>query len=291
MTTPEILIVGGTGKIGGELLSLLINSKTNCRVIVRPNSKAILPNSEFIEKVIADLENPASLDAAFEGIKQVFLLTRDQKKQGELESNFINLAKSNGVEKIVKSSAFAAGLEPPVGYGLTHCISEQSLINSGLKWVILRPYMFMQNFIELSDLIISRGVVPLPMGNAKIGLIDARDVSLVAHAILHTEKFDNKTYVLTGPESISLSESARTLSEITGKPLKYRSPPFWLAGLMMRIQGTSSWDVAMRKGLFKMIKAGGEEEITNHVEKITNTKPRNLEVFVRDHLNSFQSAE
>jgi uncharacterized protein YbjT (DUF2867 family) len=291
MTNPETLIVGGTGKIGGELLSLLISSKTYSRVIVRPNSKAVLPNSEFIQKVSADLESPSSLDVALKGIKQVFLLTRDQEKQGELESNLINIAKNSGVEKIVKSSAFAAGLEPPVGYGLTHCRSEETLINSGLNWVILRPYMFMQNFIELSDLIISRGLMPLPMGNAKIALIDARDVSLVAHAVLHTTKFDNKTYVLTGPDSISLSESAKIISEISGKPLKYRSPPFWLAGLMMRMQGTSSWDVAMRKGLFKMIKAGGEEEITDHVEKITNIKPRNLEVFIRDHLNSFRAAE
>jgi uncharacterized protein YbjT (DUF2867 family) len=285
---PNILIVGGTGKIGTELLSLLTKHHVSIRVLLRPKSKSQLSDSSEFEIVYGDLGDSESIRVALKGISQVFLLTRDQPRQGELESKLIDLAISAGVKKIVKSSAFAAGLNPPVGYGLTHTVSEQKLISSGLNWVILRPYMFMQNFLELADLIKSRGVIPLPMGKAKIGLIDARDVALVAKTILIDEEHVNRIYELTGPENLNLLESAEILSNLLGRTIHYRSPPLWFAGLMMRMQGISSWDIRMRKQLFRMIREGGEDKVTDNVEKISGEKPRSLETFFREHQNTFQ---
>jgi uncharacterized protein YbjT (DUF2867 family) len=285
---PDILIVGGTGKIGTELLSLLTEHHASIRVLLRPNSKSQLSDSSNFEIVYGDLNDSESIRVALKGISQVFLLTRDQPQQGELESDLIGLAIRAGVKKIVKSSAFAAGLNPPVGYGLTHTVSEQKLMSSGLNWVILRPYMFMQNFLELADLIKSRGIIPLPMGKTKIGLIDARDVALVAKTILIDEEHENRVYELTGPESLNLAESAEILSNLLGRTIDYRSPPLWLAGLMMRMQGVSSWDVRMRKQLFRMIHEGGEDKVTDNVEKISGEKPRSLETFFREHQNTFQ---
>jgi uncharacterized protein YbjT (DUF2867 family) len=280
--------VGGTGKIGTELLSLLTEHHASIRVLLRPNSKSQLSDSSNFEIVYGDLNDSESIRVALKGISQVFLLTRDQPQQGDLESDLIDLAIRAGVKKIVKSSAFAAGLNPPVGYGLTHTVSEQKLMSSGLNWVILRPYMFMQNFLELADLIKSRGIIPLPMGKTKIGLIDARDVALVAKTILIDEEHENRVYELTGPESLNLAESAEILSNLLGRTIHYRSPPLWLAGLMMRMQGVSSWDVRMRKQLFRMIHEGGEDKVTDNVEKISGEKPRSLETFFREHQNTFQ---
>ncbi|MBT7952710.1 MAG: SDR family oxidoreductase [Gammaproteobacteria bacterium] len=285
---PNILIVGGTGKIGTELLSLLAKHHASIRVLRRPNSKSQFSNPGDFEIVYGDLDDSESIRVALKGISQVFLLTRDQPQQGELESKLIDLAISAGVKKIVKSSAFAAGLNPPVGYGLTHTVSEQKLMTSGLNWVILRPYMFMQNFLELADLIKSRGIIPLPMGKTKIGLIDARDVALVAKTILVGEEHENRIYELTGPESLSLAEAAEILSNLLGRTIHYRSPPLWLAGLMMRMQDVSSWDVRMRKQLFRMIHEGGEDKVTGDVEKISGQKPRTLEMFFREYQNTFQ---
>jgi len=266
----------------------LANAGINFRVLVRHKSTAQLPDYKNMETVYGDLDEAENIEIALRDIKQVFLLTRDQARQGELEGKLIELAKQAGVERIVKSSAFAAGLQPPVAYGITHAVSEQKLMASGLKWVILRPYMFMQNFLELSDLIMSRGLMPLPMGKAKIGLIDAKDVALVAKTVLTEESHENNIYELTGPDVLSLAECAEIFSRVLGRSIRYRSPPYWLAGLMMRMQGVSAWDVAMRKKLFRMIGEGGEARTTDDVESITGNKPRSLESFIREHQNVFQ---
>ncbi|MFT5132663.1 MAG: hypothetical protein ACI9SC_001130 [Gammaproteobacteria bacterium] len=288
MSKAEILIVGGTGKIGSELISLMTDEGTSLRVLVRQESIGKLHKNENLEVVYGDLSELNKLEIALSDIKQVFLLTRDQVHQGELESNLIEQAKTAGVEKIVKSSAFAAGLEPPVGYGITHAKSEKVLMASGLEWAILRPYMFMQNLLELSALIKSPGLMPLPLGKAGIGLIDARDVALVAKTVLSEKTHQNKIYELTGPHVLNMADCANIISEILGRSVRYRSPPYWFAGLIMRLQGASAWDIGMRKQLFKMIREGGEAKVTADFEEITGQKPRSIEDFIRDHRMVFQ---
>lgn len=288
MTKPDILIIGGTGKIGAELVSVLIKTGIHFRILVRHNSTGHLPQYNNCEIVRGDLTESENLKIALSDIKRVFLLSRDQPRLGELEGNLIELARTAGVMKIVKSSAFAAGLQPPVGYGVSHAESEQKLMTCGLQWVILRPYMFMQNLLELSDLIMSRSLMPLPLAKAKIGLIDARDVALVAKTVLTEDVYNNKLYELTGPDALSMNDCAEILSEVLGRSIRYRSPPYWFAALIMRMQGVSVWDIAMRKQLFKMIRDGGETKITNDVENITGQKPRSFEIFLRENQNVFK---
>ncbi len=288
MNQHDILIVGGTGRIGSELVSLLINAGICFRILVRQQSAAQLPQHENCEIVHGDLTESSSLEVALSGIRRVFLLSRDQTRQGELESHFIELAERAGVEKMLKISAFAAGLQPPAGYGIGHAMAEKALMASGLAWTILRPYMFMQNFLDLAELIKSRHLVPLPMGKAGIALIDARDVALVAKTLLSEEGHENTVYNLSGPAALQMSDCADILTGILGYAVRYRSPPVWLTGLIMRMQGVSAWDVNMRKQLFQMIREGGEAGISNHVERITGCQPRSFEKFVREYQQVFQ---
>ena len=288
MNKPKLLIIGASGKIGSELVSLLNGKETPLRVLVRSESSAQLFENTNVEIAQGDLSDEASLQSALTDILTIFLLTRDHPQQAKLESDLIELAAGKGVKKIVKSSAYAAGLEPPVGYGIPHAAIEQKLISSGLQWTILRPYMFMQNLLELAALIKTRGVMPLPMGKAKISLIDARDVALVASKVLLEEEHNQCIYELTGPESLTMSECAETLSTILERSVVYRAPPYWVAGLMMRLEGVSGWDISMRKQLFRMIREGGEAKITNDVQRVTGQKPRSFATFVQDHKNLFE---
>lgn len=282
------MIIGGTGRVGSELISLLTEAGISLRVLVRQTSSSKVRESDKVTFVHGDLANTNKLELALAGIRQVFLLSRDQASQAELEGNLITLAKKTGVKKIVKSSAFAAGLQPPVGYGITHADSERQLMDSGLDWIILRPYMFMQNFLDLAVLVRSRSLLPMPLGKAKIGLIDARDVALTAKSVLTEAGHENLIYELTGPDILTIADCTDIMSTLLGRHIHYRSPPYWLAGLMMRVQGVSAWDVLMRKQLFKMIRENGEARITPDFEDLVGHKPRSLDVFIRDYQHYFQ---
>ncbi len=284
----DTLIIGGTGQVGRELISLLTTRGTPVRALIRNPQQNKLVESAHLQLVRGDLADKSSLGDALKDIRRVFLLTRDQPQQGQIESDFIKLAEKAGVSKIVKSSAFAAALEPPPGYGIGHAESEKTLMQSDLDWTIIRPFVFMQNTLELADLVSKRSILPLPMGEARIALIDARDVALAASTVLLNSGHENRSYHLTGPESLSFKECAEILSALLKRKISYRSPPFWFAGFMMKLQGVSAWDISMRKQLFKMVREGGEANTSPHFEEITQTKPRSITTFFEDHLDSFR---
>ncbi len=288
--TETILIVGGTGTVGRELLKVLSSRNITPRVLLRPGSNLPAAVEKRVEIVRGDLSDTESLRSALEGVEQVFLLSRDQAQQAELEQNLIEQAEELSVRRIIKSSAFAAGLNPPVGYGVNHARVEERLMNSRLQWVIQRPFVFMQNFLDVAELVNNKGILPLPFGQARIALVDARDVALAAGTLLLEPQINGKIFELTGPESLGIAECTLTLSEVLQKKITYRSPPFWFAGLMMRMQGVSSWDVRMRKQLFKMVRDGGEANTTGDFESICKTKPRDFRTFAMDYATDFLRA-
>ena len=68
---PNIVIVGGTGKIGTELLSLLTKHHVSIRALLRPNSKSQLSDSSNFEIVYGDLDDSESIRVALKGRIQV----------------------------------------------------------------------------------------------------------------------------------------------------------------------------------------------------------------------------
>ena len=87
-----ILVTGGTGAIGSELLRLLSQAGIPARALVRnPNKAQKLPG---ITWVVGDLARPETLKTAFEGAEKVFLLTHYYEDMVELQHNAIVAARA-----------------------------------------------------------------------------------------------------------------------------------------------------------------------------------------------------
>ncbi|MEM8497108.1 MAG: NmrA family NAD(P)-binding protein [Pseudomonadota bacterium] len=283
MNRGHVLVVGATGTVGYELLLQLRSHEFPCSAMLR-RSNAELP--EGVRPVYADLTCPSSLRTALQGVDLVFLLSGDSPDQVKQECAVIDAAKMCGVRGIVKSSAFAAGLDPPLAYGANHAHVEQYLKNSGLEWAILRPTMFMQNFLELSAAISQRGLLPLPFGNAKVSLIDARDVALAASTLFRQNGPWQRTYEINGPEAINMEAAAHELSKTTGRSVRYLSPPFWVIALIMQAQGIRRWDIRMRKQLFTMIRSGGESNCSSDFQELTGQMPGSFAEFTQRYFRT-----
>ncbi|MBI2969386.1 MAG: NmrA family NAD(P)-binding protein [Gammaproteobacteria bacterium] len=287
MSAPRILIVGATGRIGRVLLRLLREDGIGVRVLVRTTEGRRDLSAAGVEAVIGDLRDGPALQRVLAGIENVFVVTRDCPEQADLEAKLFGAAATAGVEHIVKVSAFAAGLHPPVGYGVQHARSELALKDSGVHWTVLRPYMFMQNFLEMADLIARRGLIVFPGAAGRVSFIDARDVAAVARKVLGSPAYFGQIYELTGPEALGFVDCAAVFTSMLKRRVRYLSVPDLLSGLLMRAAGISRWDVRMRKELFRMLRADGEAGLTRAVQEITSAAPRSFSAFVKDHLHVF----
>ena len=101
-----ILVTGGTGAIGGEVVRLLSRAGTPSRALIRnPNQRQEFPG---INWVTADLDKPATLPSAFAGCTTLFLLSGNGENAADLQHNALSAARQAGIAQVVKLSAFGA---------------------------------------------------------------------------------------------------------------------------------------------------------------------------------------
>ena len=132
-----ILVTGGTGLIGGEILRRLSQAGKPVRALARNMKKAQpMPGVTWVD---GDLSKPETLPEAFEGARTVSLLTHYLEDMVELQLNAISAARAAGVSHVVKSSAFAASDHSKAPIGRWHYQVEKELEASGMAWTHLRP--------------------------------------------------------------------------------------------------------------------------------------------------------
>jgi dihydroflavonol-4-reductase len=166
-----ILVTGGTGFLGSELLKQLTDKGLAVRALKRKNAviPSILKDVDLIDWVVGDINEPATLEDAFIGITKVFhcaafvsLNSKDKKQLFHVNiegtSNIVNLCIENNCRLLHVSSVAALG-EAKKGnqisekdfweydakahaYGLSKYESEMEVwrgVTEGLDAVIVNP--------------------------------------------------------------------------------------------------------------------------------------------------------
>jgi uncharacterized protein YbjT (DUF2867 family) len=188
-----ILVLGATGTVGSEVVrQLLGTADVNIKAATRSVEKIKNLEVDKIKAVPLDYNKPESLKEALKNVDKLFLLTPDVPNAHEFASNLVNEAKKVEVIHIVKQSIVGADLEADVSTMRLHRQAEKIIEQSGIPFTFLRPNEFMQNFINFhSRSIKSNNAFYLPMENAKVSVVDVRDIAAVAVKSL-TENGNNK---------------------------------------------------------------------------------------------------
>ena len=165
-----ILVTGGTGSIGSEVLRLLSQAGVAARALTRNVQNA--QKLTGMTWLSGDLARSETLPTAFEGVKTLFLLTSNGEEMVALQHNAIAAARTAGVALVVKLSALGASAHSNSPIGRWHYQIEKELQESGLAWTMLRPHHFMQNLLAQAANI-KDGVVYSASGEGKIPFIDS----------------------------------------------------------------------------------------------------------------------
>ena len=281
-----IVVFGATGNIGPQLVHTLAARRIPVRAVVRDRARARTLLPVEVELVEGTLERPDTVKAALDGATQVFCGVggpRGTPELVEVEARLIDLAKAAGVTQYVKISGIDARADGPSKIQRIHGQIEDHLRRSGLGHTILRPSFFLQNLLGMTAAM-RQGVLPLPTGTGRCGLIDARDIAEVAAELLADRGHLGQTYTLTGPAALGHAEVAAIVSAQLGRPVIYVDVPasaFYEAGVGM---GLPAWFVDLLADVFVQVFATGQAaRVTDDVPRILGRAARSCEQFVADH--------
>lgn len=220
-----ILITGAAGNNGSAVVREFARHNTPVKALVRSLDKvAALGRLPSVQLVEGDMLRPETLDAALDGVDRVLLISSATPQMVETQRTFIDASKRAGVRHIVKFS----GAESNLGFNSMnfrftrmHEEIERYLEQSGLGWTHLRPSQFMQVYLREARPIMATGALSLPLKEVKLSPVDIEDIAKVAFGLLTGNGHDGKSYDMTGPEALSMTEIAERISQAIGKPVRY----------------------------------------------------------------------
>ncbi|HEY8840568.1 MAG TPA: SDR family oxidoreductase [Candidatus Dormibacteraeota bacterium] len=287
-----ILVTGATGLSGSELVRRLSGKRIPSRALVRNLAKAqpltLLPN---IEVVVGDMARPESLTEALRGVERAILISSSDPTMVETQTSFIDAARKAGVQHVVKLSGIIPELDSPFRFARMHAEIEKRLEASGVAYTHLRAGEFMPSYFRQVPSIVARGVLALPMGDARIASVDIGDIAEVAIAVLTTAGHEGKTYPLTGPESLSMAEVAEKLSAVTGKTVRYVDVPPEEANRARLAAGMPPYLAEGLDELFAERRNGKESKVWATIEEVFGWHPTSFDTFARRHAAIFRGEQ
>ena len=217
-----ILVTGAAGLSGSAVIREFARRSEPVRALVRSRAKAreleTLPTVEVVE---GDMLQPQTLEAALAGVERVLMISSANQQLAETQYTFIDAAKKVGVRHIVKYSGLYSTLDSPFLFSRMHAEVERYLEHSGLAWTHLRPSQFMQVYLREVPTIVAESAFYLPLEDAKLAPVDIEDIAKATFALLCTEGHEGKSYDMSGPQALTMTEVAEQISLAIGKTARY----------------------------------------------------------------------
>ncbi|MEV6135318.1 NAD(P)H-binding protein [Nocardia sp. NPDC051990] len=214
-----ILVTGGTGNIGRELVGELAAGGAEFRLLVRDPAR--VADSGRGELIVGDLADPTTLTPAFDGADTLFLLVPGVGLQHTVDA--VHAAHAAGVRHIVQLSSFNAMGDPVPAMGRWHRERERVVAESGIPATVLRPGGFMTNALAWARTIRSGGTVLDPTGPGRYAPIDPADIAAVAAEVLTGDGHHGMTYTLTGAQTCTVAEQVATIAHAIGRTIDVRA--------------------------------------------------------------------
>lgn len=291
MSKPTLLIIGAAGNNGTATLDALTRQhqgEFHIRVGVRSEAKALALQEKFpdIETVILDLDRPATLPAAFEGVDKLFLIIGNIENREDHAKQAIDAAVASGsVKHVLFYSVFGAQYES-ILFGRQFRTGEKYLEASGLAWTHLRTIFFQDNFVGWADGI-KQGAFYFGIRDGRFAPLNVADIGEIAANILCTQGHEGKAYDITGPELLSGQDFAKVFTEVTGKAVQYVSPDE--ATTYDSLVG-AGWPVWQSKGmleLFEVFASNQAAVISADGEKLLGRPLTRLQDYVFANKSAF----
>lgn len=186
-------------------------------VRVRASSRTPKPGDfpDGVEVVRADLADPATLPAALDGVRKVFLYAHP-----ETAAEFAAAAGQAGVEQVVLLSSYTV-LAPNAAanpIAVRHLAAERALEGAGFARTFVRPGYFATNSLRWQSIRTDR-VLRTAFPDATTAPVHERDIAAVAARALLDDTQD-AAYPVLGAGPVTIRDQVAAIAEALGEPVR-----------------------------------------------------------------------
>lgn len=224
----KILLIGGTGFLGGALAQRLVSADFSLTLPTRRPERvrhlAVLPTARI---VAADVHDDATLANLMQDQDAVISLVgilkgNFQRAHAELPGKIGRAAAQTGVHRLLHVSALAAASDAPSDYLRSKAAGEAALKAAYPAATIFQPSVIFgrgDSFLTLfAGLLKLAPVVPLACADARFQPVWVEDVASTIAAALDRPESRGQTYPLCGPRAYSLRELVDYAGAVSGHP-------------------------------------------------------------------------
>jgi NAD(P)H dehydrogenase (quinone) len=275
---PYTAITGASGRLGGRIARRLAGMGLSQRLLVRDRSRAPqLPNADV---AAAAFENPEAFHAGLKGIPTVLMVSGSETPDRVARhTSFIDAATAAGVQHLVYISFCGASPTSTFVLARDHFATEQYIRASGLQFTFVRDNLYAD---FLPALVGEGGRIRGPAADGRVAAVAQDDIAdAVAEILRKPAPHSGATYSLTGPEALSLDDTATKLSAALGRPVTYERETVAEAYASRAASGASDWQLAAWVTTYTAIAAGELADVTEDIPRLTGHRATSLAEVLR----------
>lgn len=288
----KTLIIGGTGMVGSMVAAGLQKQGGNVRVLSHsPEKLKKLPAG--VEGFRADLDDPETLSAAFDGIDRMFLLNAVGLSETEEGLAALSAAKAARVRKIVYLSVFMPEGSDKIPHFRSKLPVEKAIKESQIAYTILRPNNFFQNDLWLKSSIMQYSVYPQPIGEKGLNRVDVRDIADCAINALTKSGHEGRTYEVHGPDTLTGEGVAGIYTKHLGREVRYggNNLDAWAEQVKNMMP---EFMIPEMRIMYEFFQANGmiaSKDELEKTQKLLGKKPRTFDDFVKEIAREWKRPE
>jgi len=229
MSTPRILVLGGSGFVGRHVCEQLARLGWQITVPTRRAAHAesiqSLPGLTVIEASVHNAADLARLMPGHDAVVNLVAVLHGNEQRFEqvhvdLPGLIASAMKKAGVQRLVHISALGADPQGPSMYQRSKARGETVLRNAGLQLTVLRPSVIFgaeDKFLNLfADLQAVVPFMPLAGRGTRFQPVWVADVARAVVTCLQKPDTIGQTYELCGPDVLTLGELVQRAGQWAG---------------------------------------------------------------------------
>ena len=259
-----IVVTTPTGDIGSRVLAHVLGAGRDVRVVLRDPARLADGVRERAQVVAGSHSDADVIARALDGATAAFWLppgppTADGPEAAYVEFSraFCDALPASSVTHVVGVSALGRGWDGPSGHVTASLAMDDMIGVTGVAYRALACASLMDNVARQADAIRDMGAFfqPTP-GDLRLPHVAKRDVAAVAARLLLDPSWNGVAEVpLHGPADLTFDEMAATISEVTGRMVRFQEIPMDDFAAMMTSMGASD---GMAQGYAQMLTAKNE---------------------------------